>query len=318
MSGFSLRHLQIMAELPEHDTLGSAASELHISESALSQALNTIERLAGEQLCLRRKAHGITMTASGRYFSSLARKIVAEVEDLNATFPHREGVLRGPVRFGCFASLSPHLIPAIMEGFPPLHPQVQVSVQVGTHDDLIPALNSGELDVAFVYDLMLPPDLRKQVVYETEMQVLLHPQHPLAALERPLELRDLVDEPMIMYESTPSTDYVLQLFAAQGLDPHIIASLPQMILVSAMVGRGLGYGMLMERPNNAQLSLEGRALAFRRLSPPNYPNSVVAISPRHTTLSPRVQALLDYATDLMGQAMAEQRALAELPGSRSR
>ncbi len=123
-----------------------------------------------------------------------------------------------------------------------MHPQVQVSVQVGTHDDLIPALNSGELDVAFVYDLMLPPDLRKQVVYETEMQVLLHPQHPLAALERPLELRDLVDEPMIMYESTPSTDYVLQLFAAQGLDPHIIASLPQMILVSAMVGRGWGTG----------------------------------------------------------------------------
>ena len=38
-----------MAELPEHDTLGSAASELHISESALSQALNTIERLAGER-----------------------------------------------------------------------------------------------------------------------------------------------------------------------------------------------------------------------------------------------------------------------------
>lgn len=303
MSGFSLRHLQIMAELPEHDTLGSAAAELRISESALSQALTAIERIAGEPLCLRRKAHGISMTASGRYFASLARKIMAEVDDLHATFPHREGTLRGPVRFGCFASLSPHLIPAVMQGFPPLHPEVEVSVRVGTHDELIPALNSGDLDVAFVYDLMLPPDLRKQVVYETEMQVLLHPEHRLAALDRPLELTDLADEPLIMYESSPSTDHVLQLFATHGLVPRIVSSVPQMILVSAMVGRGLGYGLLMERPNNAQMSLEGRPLAFRRLSPPNYPSAVVAISPRTAKLSARVQALVDYTTDLMGQAM---------------
>lgn len=83
------------------------------------------------------------------------------------------------------------------------------------------------------------------------MQVVLHPENRFAQLERPLELADLATEPLIMYESEPSTDYQLQLFASQGLTPKIVASVPQMILVSAMVGRGPGYGLLMRRPNNA-------------------------------------------------------------------
>ncbi|MGO2938720.1 MAG: LysR family transcriptional regulator, partial [Glutamicibacter arilaitensis] len=84
---YSMRHLEIMAELPVHSTLGSAASELRISESALSQAITAIEKHAGETLCLRRKAHGIRLTASGQHFAAMARKILSDVGELRATFP---------------------------------------------------------------------------------------------------------------------------------------------------------------------------------------------------------------------------------------
>lgn len=297
---YSMRHLEIMAELPIHDTLGSAASELKISESALSQAITAIERLAGETLCLRRKAHGIRLTASGQHFAAMARKILAEVGELRATFPQTEGVLRGPVRFGCFASLSPHLIPATLQGFD--HPEVQLDVRVGTHDELLPALREGEIDVAFVYDLQLPADMDKQPIYQTEMQVVLHPEHPLAKLDRPLELADLVGESLIVYESDPSTQHQMQLFASQGLVPKITASVPQMILVAAMVGRGLGYGLLMRRPNNAEVSIEGRPLAFRELKAPNYPNAVVAITPKGVQIPARVQALIDHCACAMAES----------------
>ncbi|ALG28234.1 LysR substrate-binding domain-containing protein [Glutamicibacter halophytocola] len=297
---YSMRHLEIMAELPGHSTLGSAASELRISESALSQAITAIERLAGESLCLRRKAHGFSLTASGHHFAQMARKILVDVGELGATFPQAGGRLRGPVRFGCFASLSPHLIPATLEGFD--HPEVQLEVRVGTHDELLPALRTGELDVAFVYDLSLPADLDKQQVYRTEMQVVLHPEHRLAKLKRPLELADLAPEPLIMYESEPSTDHQMQLFAAQGLSPRIAAAVPQMILVSAMVGRGLGYGLLMRRPNNAAVSVEGRPLAYRDLKAPNYSNAVVAITPRSVRIPARVQALIDHCICAMAES----------------
>ena len=67
-----------------------------------------------------------------------------------------------------------------------------------------------------------------------------------------------------------------------------------MILVSAMVGRGLGYGLLMRRPNNAQVSVEGRPLAFRELKTPNFLNAVVAITPHSVRIPARVQALIEH------------------------
>lgn len=94
----------------------------------------------------------------------------------------------------------------------------------------------------------------------------------------------------------------MQLFASQGLVPKITASVPQMILVAAMVGRGLGYGLLMRRPNNAEVSIEGRPLAFRELKAPNYPNAVVAITPKGVQIPARVQALIDHCTCAMAES----------------
>lgn len=301
MAGFSLRQLELLSELPLHTTLGSAAAELRISESALSQAITAVEKLVGEQLCIRRKAHGVQMTPAGLYFAEKARKVVAGAKELADSFPLDAGELRGPVGFGCFASFAGHVVPSILAGFPALHPHVEVSVRVGTHDDLLPALHSGRLDLAFVYDLLLPTGLNKHTLYETELEVVLHPEHPLAAQES-ISLSELEQEPLIMYDSSPSTENTERLFADAGLRPHIVASFPQVVMVSAMVGRGLGYGLLMARPNNSGYTIEGLPLAVRKLRPPNSPSDVVAIWPEGSVLSPRAKSLLDHAESVMAGA----------------
>ena len=301
MVGFSLRQLELMAELPRHQTLASAAGELSISESALSQAITAVEKIVGEQLCVRRKSHGVRMTPAGQYFALKARRIVADSAELASSFPRSDGRMRGPVAIGCFASFASHVVPSILEGFPALHPDIDVTVRVGTHDDLLPALENGELDLAIVYDLLLPTGLAKREIYATRLEVVLHPDHPLAAKES-IALHELESEPLINYESSPSTENTKLLFADAGLHPNQAYSLPQAVLVSAMVGRGLGYGLLMARPNNPSITLEGLPVAIRALEPPYSPSAVVAIWPRASTLSPRAEALLEHSIAVMAGA----------------
>jgi DNA-binding transcriptional LysR family regulator len=301
MARFSLRQLELLAELPRHSTLGSAAAELHISESALSQAITAVEKIAGEQLCVRRKSHGVRMTPAGKYFAAKAARIVADAEELAESFPRSDGSLRGPVSIGCFASFASNVLPSILEGFPAVHPRIDVSVRVGTHDDLLPALENGELDLALVYDLLLPAGYTKRVIYETQLEVVLHPGHPLTAKES-ITLADLEAEPLINFESSPSTENTRKLFAEAGLHPNVAYSLPQVVLVNAMVGRGLGYGLLYARPNNPSFTLEGLPVAFRKLEPPNSPSAVVAIWPHSSTLGPRAEALLEHCITAMDRS----------------
>jgi DNA-binding transcriptional LysR family regulator len=293
MARFSLRQLELLAELPRHSTLGSAASELHISESALSQAITAVEKIAGEQLCIRRKSHGVRMTPAGQYFAARAARIVADTEELSDSFPRSDGSLRGPVAIGCFASFASHVVPSTLEGFRALHPGIDVTVRVGTHDDLLPALENGELDLALVYDLLLPLGFAKRKIYETRLEVVLHPGQPLAAKES-ITLAELENEPLINYESTPSTENTRRLFAEAGLHPNVAYSRPQVVLVNAMVGRGLGYALLYARPNTPPHALDGLPVAIRQLEPPNSPSAVVAIWPRASTLGPRAEALLEH------------------------
>ncbi|MGA7204887.1 MAG: LysR family transcriptional regulator [Specibacter sp.] len=296
MSKFTLRQLELFVALADFRTLSQAASSLHFSESALSQAITRLENSVGEQLCIRRKAHGLQLTPAGEYFALRARQLLGSAEDLASDMSGANGELKGPVKLGCFASFAASVLPAILDGFPKLHPGVVVEVVVGTHDELLPALGSGQLDLAIVYDMELPPGLQRRSIYETELQAILAPDHPLARQET-VDLAQLAPEPLIMYESSPSTANTYRVFAERGLRPSVVSHMPQVILVQGLVGRGLGYGLLMSRPNCVPVTMEGLPLAVRSLEPPAGRTSMVGIWPEHLRLGPRAQALLDFAVD---------------------
>lgn len=296
MSKFTFRQLELFVALADFPTLSDAAASLHFSESALSQAVTRLERSVGEQLCIRRKARGLKLTPAGEYFAVRARALLNEAEDLVAEMSGATGQLKGPVKLGCFASFAASVLPAILDGFPRLHPGVDVEVVVGTHDELLPALENGRLDLAIVYDMELPPGFRRRTIYETELQAVLPVDHPLAQQET-VDLAQLAPEPLIMYDSSPSTANTNRVFADRGLRPTIVANMPQIILVQALVGRGLGYGLLMSRPNWAPVSLEGLPVAVRPLEPPASQTTMAGIWPEHLRLSPRAQALLDFTVD---------------------
>lgn len=307
MADVSLRQLELFAALPDFSTLSAAAAHLHISESALSQAITALEKTVGEQLCVRRKARGLALTPAGQHFARRARRIMAETREL--VLDVRAGdELRGPVRFGCFASFATSVVPELLAGFSRTHAGVNLEAMVGTNEDLFPALQSGHLDVAFVYDMFLPEGYRHRQIYPAQLEAHLHPDHPLAAADT-VDLADLADEPLIHYDLPNILTYTIQAFAARGLTPRIDARLTQVVLVEALVARGAGYGLLMSRPNVLPVSVEGRPITVRPLDPPATSTHVVAIWPEEMTLTSRAAALLDFAAEVLGgkQRDATQR-----------
>lgn len=294
----SLRQLELFAALPNFTTLSAAAAHLHISESALSQAVTSLERAVGEQLCVRRKARGLTLTATGQQFAKEARQIVADTQELVLS-AGRGPELRGPVLLGCYSTFAANVVPDLLEGFPARHPDVRIEIMIGTNEQLLSALDAGRLDVALVYDVSLPAGYRRRNIYATELEAHLPPEHPLAATSV-LDLADLAPEPYIQFDATPGTANVTDAFATRGLAPDIVAKATEIGLVEALVGRGLGYSLLMSRPNALSMSPEGRPVVVRPLDPPVTVSHVVGIWPDDMTLTPRATALLDFAEEKFG------------------
>jgi DNA-binding transcriptional LysR family regulator len=72
-------------------------------------------------------------------------------------------------------------------------------------------------------------------------------------------------------------------------------SVPLIELVRALVGRGLGYSLLMSRPNSQDITTEGRRVVARPLAPRSGITSVAAVWPEQLPPGPRTAAVLDYA-----------------------
>lgn len=168
---------------------------------------------------------------------------------------------------GCFTAFASTVLPPVLDGFARAHPRVEVAITVGTDDELLPAVTAGRLDVAIVYDMFVTEGLAKRAVYRTEILAVLPPDHRLAGAES-IDLAEIADEPLILLDTAPSATPTPQIFAERGLEPTTRVAVPSLELVRVLVARGLGYSLLMWRPNYSMTALEGRPVVMRPLRPP--------------------------------------------------
>src|SRR5699024_7293185 len=128
---FTLRQLQHFIAAAEARTVTAAAAEVHISQAAMSQSLNELERAVGQQLMVRTRTHGIQLTSSGRRFLADARELVGRAADVQQEMTERAEELVGPLDIGIYTAVAPFWVPFIAEHFIVPNPQVSVRIVEG-------------------------------------------------------------------------------------------------------------------------------------------------------------------------------------------
>ena len=76
----SLQQLRYFVVVAEEGQITAAARRLHMAQPALSQAIHALERDLGVDL-LDRGRQGVTPTAAGRRFATMAARAIAAVDD---------------------------------------------------------------------------------------------------------------------------------------------------------------------------------------------------------------------------------------------
>lgn len=258
---FSLRQLRYFVAMAEAGSICAAAESLHVSQSAVSLAESELERALKVQLCVRRKAHGITLTGAGEQLLHRARELLLQADDVVRGLAGN--TLAGPLSLGCYLTLAPTLLPRLMNEFEELQPKVEISFSEDTADALQQRLIAGELDLVVLYDMTVRPEIEGIELFRSRPHVVLSAEHPLAtATDTRISLKDLADEPMILYDSPPSSTHTLLLCHQAGVRPKVRHTTTSFETARGLVGRGLGWGMLIQRPPNDR-TYEDRQIVHR-------------------------------------------------------
>lgn len=293
---FTLRQLTYLVAAADHGTLSAAGQHLHVSSSALSDSLTELERILGAKLTIRRRAHGITLTTAGVRIVERARPLLTAARELSTSLQAVEGELVGPITIGCYPTLAPTVLPPLLHDFGEAHPRVDLHIREATHDQLEGRIESGEVDVAFVYDTLVPGHPRRERLFSLPAHILLPAADPLAHVAE-VRLEDVVDRDLILLDAPPSSQHTLSLFESRGLTPRIRHRTASYEAVRTLVGRGLGYGVLVQRPVN-QASYEGYPVVMKEISPGVEPVGIDVIWSATEDPPERVAALIAFARSI--------------------
>lgn len=144
-----------------------AAEQLHVTQTAVSARVRTLEEQIGARLFVRNKA-GASLTPAGEQFVRYASMLVQVWERAR----HQVAVPRGRrsvLAMGCEMSLWDPLLLDWLLWMRTEAPHLALRTEVGFPADLIDRVASGMLDIAVVYAPQQRPGLRVELLIEEKL-----------------------------------------------------------------------------------------------------------------------------------------------------
>lgn len=236
----TFEQLRIFLEVAEREHLSRAAQALHLTPSAVSAAVRTLEASYGVTL-FHRVGRGIELSETGRLFLPEARAILARAASAAAMLSDLGNLRRGRLALHASQTTAGHFLPPFMVRFHDAHPGIALDLVIGNTESVAAAVIAGEADLGFVEGPVDSPLLAAPVVAEDRLIVVVAPGHPLAAIEAP-GASELRATRWIMREVGSGTraSFVTGI-AAEGLgvdDLDVALTLPSNEAVLAAVASG--------------------------------------------------------------------------------
>ena len=296
MINYTLRQLQYFVAVAEAGSITAAATGCHISQAAMSQSMDDLEKAVGTQLLVRRRARGITLTAGGTQFLHDARALVRHAEEVQSQIVERQSTLSGPLVIGCYSSLAAFWLPVICERFTAPNPGLQVKLLEGDGTELQEQMLQGHIDVVLTHTRHLLPGVQFRTVMSGRPYVLVSASHPLAQ-RGSVQLSELAEDDFVSLDLPTVRDNQLVNLRLSGLEPRVRWSSQSFEAVRGMVARGLGYTVLVQRPP-ANLSYDGLPLATLEIEGPVGHSDICVAYTASDRPSLRLRAFLDFCEDV--------------------
>lgn len=261
-----LRLLRYFVAVADEGNFNRAADRLHIAQPPLSRAIQQLEAYVGAPL-LDRTSRPLRLTDVGRLLHEQALHIIARMEDVEVMVKTAATSQRRQLVIGFVASTIYARLPELIREFRQLAQNVELVLVESTTLEQIAALKEGRIDVGFGRIRFEDPSVRRIILRNEKLVAAFPMSHPLAKGDGPVSLRDLADEPQIIYPRAPRPSYadqVISLFRDHAIEPRIVHEARELQIAIGLVAAEEGMAIVPESVHRAR----SHDVAFRDLTEP--------------------------------------------------
>jgi DNA-binding transcriptional LysR family regulator len=241
-----IRHLWLFLAVAEEQNFGRAAKRLGMSQPPLSEQIQVLEQALKVKL-FDRSRRGAKLTPVGAAILPAVRKFADQLERLELAVEEAVAGQSGMLTIGAISTAMFDVLPDLIEQLKSDYPHLTVSVREIDSVEAIPALEAGDIDLAFArLDGDLGPSIKSLPLTQDRLVVALPSDHSLAGRTR-ISLSSLATEPLVMFSRKVSPVYFDNLIAtcrASGFSPRVLHEVRSVASQIAFVSCGQGIALV--------------------------------------------------------------------------
>lgn len=259
----TFRQLAALHSVARLGSVSRAASELHLTQPAVSIQIKLLEESAGTPL-VERVGRGVRLTDAGELLAGYAARILDLWREAGDEMSTQRGGISGTLRVGAVTTAE-YLLPPLLVAFADGRSEVEIKLRVGNRNEIVHMLAGQEIDIAI---MGRPPAEMKTTALpfaKHPMAFLASPAHPLMARHK-LTVADLAGVKLLVRERGSGTRTTIEtLFKEAGLPLRAGSELSSNEAIKQMCAAGFGVAFLSM--HTCRLELEAGMLALLPMTP---------------------------------------------------
>lgn len=203
-----LEQLTYLVAVNESKSISLAAERAHISQPALSSAINKLEDELGVVL-LKRTNTGAQLTEIGELIIVKAREVLNCIDEIK-TIAHINSIeLNGNISIAVEPSVNITIMPDILTTFKCNHPKVNALLKVGESNNILRDVESGKADFGIILNtdaVRESRDINYSELFTDEYVIITGKDRKIAMESQTMTMEKALSMPILLYNTEYITD----------------------------------------------------------------------------------------------------------------
>ncbi|OES43756.1 LysR family transcriptional regulator [Domibacillus iocasae] len=233
----SFSEFRLLTVLAEEMNMRKAAERLFVSQPALSQRLQTIEKEWAVKI-FNRSTKGLSLTPSGELIVEYAKETLEKKEQLLEELQLLEPQVHGTLKIACATIVGQNWLPKVLKLFVERYPHAKIQLITGWSSEIVKALYEGDVHIGIIRGT---PEWKGRKIHLFE--------DPLYLVDKEIQnVEDVLstDKPFIQFKSDSNYDQEIQEWWHNRFQmaPKRSIVVDQIETCRQMAFNGLGYAIL--------------------------------------------------------------------------
>lgn len=259
-----IANLRAFAAVAKTRSFSAAATELHLTQPAISKRIAVLEGQLGTSL-FDRLGRRIELTEAGRALETQIPQVEQSLHQAAQAVRDVGGEIAGPLRIATSHHIGLHRLPPVLSAFQRRYGAVQLAIEFLDSEQAYERIRLGSIELAVV--TLAPGNVSKlqtESIWEDKLSVMVCREHPLAKRQTVL-LRDLSRHQAVLPGLDTFTGQIVHRhFEKAGAPLRLSMATNYLETLRMMAAVGLGWTVLpdsMAGSDLHSLQLEGTALS---------------------------------------------------------